>query len=136
MTINKELITRGFILAGLMNMSVLMFSRVFTNEAITQADPIVMSNFGLLMIVVWGLAYISVAKAYDKVKWLVAVFAIEKLIYAVIWTFWHASNDVSSVFEQDVMAGVFYTIYGLNDYLFMLFFSFVFIQLSRSSNPA
>ena len=48
----------GFIAAGLMNIgSVLLFSRGFTNSAINTADPVVMSNFGLLMIVVWGLAY-------------------------------------------------------------------------------
>mgnify|MGYP001032208927 CR=1 FL=1 len=55
---NANLIGNGFIAAGLMNIGgVLFFSRVFTNEAINQADPVVMSNFGLLMIVVWGLAY-------------------------------------------------------------------------------
>jgi hypothetical protein len=35
-----------------------------------------MSNFGLLMILIWGLAYIC-CKNYDKVKWFVGIFAIE-----------------------------------------------------------
>ncbi len=63
---NKNLtryIPHGFIAAGMMNIGgVLLFSRAFTNQAINQADPVVMSNFGLLMIIIWGLAYISVAK--------------------------------------------------------------------------
>lgn len=35
---------------------VLLFSQVFTNDAITEANPVVMSDFGPLMIAVWGLA--------------------------------------------------------------------------------
>ena len=57
---NKNLLKNGFIAAGLMNIGgVLLFSRGFTNSAINNADPVVMSNFGLLMIAVWGLAYLG-----------------------------------------------------------------------------
>ena len=70
MTIKDTTITKGFILAGLMNASVLISSRLFTNTTIPKFDPSVMSNFGLLMILIWGLAYISVAKSYQQVKWL------------------------------------------------------------------
>ena len=65
MTIKNETISKGFIIAGLMNMAVLAFSRFFTNSVIPESDPDVMSNFGLLMIIVWGLAYISVANNYQ-----------------------------------------------------------------------
>lgn len=65
-----------------MNLGVLIFSRFFTNETIPEFDPKVMSSFGLLMIVIWGLAYLAVAKSYKKVKWLVTVFVIEKLTYS------------------------------------------------------
>lgn len=134
MTIKNELITKGFITAGLMNMTALVLSRFFTNEVIPEYDPVVMSNFGLLMIVVWGLAYISVAKNYDKVKWLVAVFAAEKLIYAFIWTRWMLNNQVSEVLAKDTMAGIFYAVYGLNDWIFFLFFSLVFLRLIQSNH--
>jgi hypothetical protein len=50
MTIKKSTITKGFIIAGLMNATVLIFSRLFTNSIIPEVDPNVMSNFGLLMI--------------------------------------------------------------------------------------
>lgn len=82
---NNKLIARGFILAGLMNMSVLIFSRFFTNPTIAEFDPDVMSNFGLLMIVIWGLAYIAITNRCIEVKWLVGVFAIEKLFYGINW---------------------------------------------------
>ncbi|WP_339697767.1 hypothetical protein [Algoriphagus aquimarinus] len=134
MTITTKTISKGFVTAGLMNMAVLVFSRFFTNPVIPEFDPVVMSNFGLLMIVVWGLAYISVAKNYHHVKWLVGVFAIEKLIYGFIWIKWMLNNNVSDVFEKDIMAGIFYSVYGVNDWIFFIFFSFVFIRLINSKN--
>ncbi|QNM85884.1 hypothetical protein H9W90_01830 [Polaribacter pectinis] len=128
----KNTITKGFILSGLSNIvAVLILSRFFTNEFIPKYDNVVMSNFGLLMIIVWGFAYISVAKSYSKVKWLVAVFAVEKLIYAIIWALWRLKNDVSPIFDEDIMAGIFYSIYGINDIIFFFFFSYVFIKLSK-----
>jgi hypothetical protein len=128
-TMNVNLIRNGFIAAALMNIGgVLLFSRAFTNEAINQADPVVMSNFGLLMIVVWGLAYLGAAFIQGNIRWLAGAFAIEKLVYVVVWGLWMASHSLGAVYEQDRFAGVFYSIYGLNDLAFMLFFGWVFFS--------
>jgi len=132
MTISNKTISRGFFLAGLMNTSVLLFSKLFTNEVINETDPSVMSNFGLLMILIWGLAYISVAKNFEKTKWLVGVFVIEKLIYGLVWTNWITNNSVADVFDKDAFAGIFFSIYGINDWLFCFFFLFVFIRLIKN----
>lgn len=134
MTIKSETITKGFVIAGLMNMAVLVFSRFFTNSVIPESDPVVMSNFGLLMIVVWGLAFISVARNYHSVKWLVGVFAIEKFIYGFIWIKWMLNNNVLDVFAKDKMAGIFYSVYGVNDWMFFIFFLLVFIRLIKIGN--
>lgn len=134
MNINSKTITQGFVVAGLMNSSVLVFSRFFTNPTIAEFDPVVMSNFGLLMILIWGFAYISVAKNYAKVKWLVGVFAVEKLIYGCVWINWFLNNNIYDVYEQDMMAGIFYSIYGINDWLFFVFFSYVFVRVIRSKD--
>ncbi|WAC01505.1 hypothetical protein N7U66_16080 [Lacinutrix neustonica] len=91
----------------------------------------VMSNVGLLMILVWGLAYMAVSKNFKQMTWLIAIFAIEKLIYTVVWLQWMSKYELSSVFEQDTLTGVFYAIYGINDFLFFLFFSYVFFKLIR-----
>ncbi len=93
-----------------------------------------MSNFGLLMIVVWGLAYMSVAKTYHHVKWLAGVFAVEKFIYGFVWIKWMHNNNVLDVFAKDKMAGIFYSIYGVNDWMFFIFFLIVFIRLIKFGN--
>jgi len=136
MSIKNATISKGFIIAGCMNASVLIFSRFFTNATITEFDPEVMSNFGLLMILIWGLAYMAVAKNYHHVKWLVGVFALEKFIYGCVWSLWLFNHRISDVFEQDTMAGLFYAMYGLNDWLFFIFFLLVFVRLSKSKDKS
>jgi hypothetical protein len=127
--ISKKVITKGFVLSGIMNLGgALIFSRFFTNDTIPEADPVVMSNFGLLMIVVWGLVFLSISQKYDQSNWLVGVFAIEKFIYGLNWINWISNNNLSAVFNKDHMAGIFYGVYGINDWLFFLFFLYVFIK--------
>lgn len=124
---NNSLITKGFFAAGTTNiLGVLLFSKGFSNVALNQADPVVMSNFGLVMIMVWGLAYIAVANVYHKVPWISAVFALEKLVYVIMWVFWIGANDLGSLYAQDAFAGIFYGIYGINDISFLLFFIWAF----------
>lgn len=136
MSVKNRTITLGFIISGLMNLSVLIFSRFFTNTVIPEFDPVVMSNFGLLMIVVWGLAYMSIAKNYHKVKWLVGVFVLEKFIYGYLWINWILNNNISEVYKKDIMAGIFYSIYGINDWIFFVFFILVFIKIFKSNNSS
>ncbi|WP_372919811.1 hypothetical protein [Salegentibacter sp.] len=134
MTIKNKTITQGFIIAGLMNLSVLILSRFFTNSTIPEFDPDVMSNFGLLMIVLWGLAYMSIAKNYYKVKWLVGIFVAEKFIYGYVWVKWILNNNISDVYKKDTMAGIFYSLYGINDWIFFVFFLLVFIKIFKMTN--
>ena len=111
---------------------VLLFSRAFTNTAINIADPVVMSNFGLLMIVVWGLAYLGAAFIDANIKWLAGAFALEKLVYVVAWVMWLSANSLPQLYAKDVFAGMFFSIYGLNDFVFMLFFAWVFLASKKA----
>ena len=134
MKISKGVIAKGFILSGIMNIGgTLIFSRFFTNETIPEADPVVMSNFGLLMIFVWGLVFLSISQKHEQLNWLVGVFAIEKLIYGLNWINWISNNDLYVVYNKDQMAGIFYATYGINDLLFFVFFMSVFIKSFTST---
>ena len=116
-------------IAGLSNiLGVMICSKAFTNDVMLATQPDVMGYFGLISIILWGFAYISVCKSYNQARWLVGVFVIEKLAYVISWLAFIASRSLSSIYELDVLAGVFYTIYGANDFIFMLFFSFVFLK--------
>lgn len=120
-------IRRGFVFAGLSNiLGVLICSRVLTNDAMMETQPGVMGLFGLVCIMLWGLAYIAVSRNHAEVRWLIAVFVIEKLAYVIAWISFQASQSLTAVYQQDAFAGVFYTIYGANDFVFMLFFAYVF----------
>lgn len=126
---NRKLVKNGLIAAALMNIGgVFVFSRAFTNVAINNADPVVMSNFGLVMIAVWGLAYLGAAAISANIKWLMAAFAVEKLVYVVVWVMWHLNNSLTQLYSADIFAGIFYSIYGINDFIFMLFFTWVFLM--------
>jgi hypothetical protein len=117
----------GFLLAGVANVGgILFFSKLFTNIAMAEASPVVMSSFGQLMIIVWGLAYISVMNSYESVPWLSLLFTFEKLIYVITWVIWFQHNDLTLLYTKDLFAGMFYTVYGLNDFLSMLFFGWTF----------
>ena len=124
-----SLIRKGFILAGIVNvLGILIFTKFFTDTAISEADPNVMSQFGLYMIMVWGLAFLAMSNYYHKAKWIIAVFCIEKTCYVLSWCLWMLDNDLAYLYEQNSLAGAFYALYGPNDFIFLIFFSFVFYR--------
>lgn len=127
-------ITKIFLFAGLSNiLGVLIFSKLFTNTVMMEAQPEVMGFFGLIAIILWGLAYLAVRKNYTQVPWLIAVFLIEKLVYVIIWLSWLMSNSLNNLYNQDLFAGMFFSIYGVNDLLFGVFFGYVFLKLKNTS---
>lgn len=135
-TPRRDWITWGYLAAAAMNIGgALLFSRGFTNTALNAADPVVMSNFGLLMIVVWGLLYAAAGLGDGRLRWISGALAVEKLVYVVVWLRWQmaASPSLAEVYAQDLFAGVFYTIYGVNDLVFMVFFAWVFLRGGRRS---
>lgn len=129
---NTKTISKGFIAAGAMNIAgVAIFSKGLTNKVITETDPVVMSYFGLLMIMVWGAAYIAVSKTFKNLKWLIGVFVIEKLAYVLAYLHWFSNNSLETVYDRDLLAGIFYSTYGLNDFIFMIFFGYVFLRIKK-----
>ncbi len=127
-------IKKGFILSGIINIiGTLVFTKLFTNTAISEADPNVMSPFGLYMIMVWGLAFIAMSNYYHKAKWIVAVFCVEKISYVICWGIWIIDHDLAIWYEKDVFTGAFYALYGPNDLIFFIFFAYVFFRQNAKS---
>jgi hypothetical protein len=118
--------------AGLMNIfGTLIFTKFFTNTVLTAADPFVMNTFSLFMLLAWGLAMIVVSKSYALIPQLIGVFALEKIIYAVLWLYWILNNDLTDVFKEDMLTGIFYASYGPLDSFFAFFFSALYFKLRK-----
>jgi len=129
--------TLGFRLAAATNiLGVLVFSWGLTNERLTELSPIVFSRFGLISIMLWGMAYWAVASSYLAVPFLVAVFAIEKLIYVITWVIWikEHGGELPSLFTESPLTATFFSIYGQIDLAFGLFFAFAAMQGFRGES--
>lgn len=127
----KQWIRRGFLFAGSVNIvGILIFTKLFSNELLQSLDPGVFSTVGIISIILWGMAYASVAGCFECVPFISGVFAIEKFFYAIVWAGWLKSNldNLSGIYQQDLVTGVFYSVYGLNDCIFGVFFTIVFIR--------
>ena len=125
MSITGTQITLGtYYTAALTNtVGVLIFTKGLTNQALMSADPVLFSRFGLVMIMVWGLCYFACAQSARSEVKISLVFAIEKLAYVISWIVLLQSDfEWGALFEQDLLAGIFYSIYGVVDGVYLLLF--------------
>ena len=133
-------ITKGFWLAGVYNVAgILIFSKFFTNSLLSSLDPAAFSWLGLISIILWELAYCSVAKSYRSVPYLVLVFFVEKMLYTVTWLKWLSKNwsTLPSLFsKKSPLTATAYSIYGAGDFVFGVFFLWVAIKALRKCEPA
>ncbi|MDG2914654.1 hypothetical protein P7M47_01460 [Bisgaard Taxon 10/6] len=81
-------------------------------------------------IILWGLAYLSVSTRYHQVPKLILVFFIEKWVYVAAWAYWLMNNGdtLANLWSENLFLGIFFAIYGAGDFLFALFFGYVFIK--------
>lgn len=130
----KQYLTFGFVLAGFANIfGVLGFSLGFQNELLNSYYPQVFSNFGLAMIIIWGMAYISVSTEHPRASRLLFVFFIEKMIYVgTAVYFWLVMKpDFMLMWEESIVTALFFVIYGINDLLFGLMFFYAWLQYKK-----
>lgn len=127
----------GFILAGLINIvGILVVTHGLQSQTLNKADPVLFSSFGLLMIILWGLAYLAAAPYATKSVALPLVFAVEKLAYTIAWLIWRANTPpqtLEAIIDSDFLGGTFMSAYGINDGFFMIFFLAVTIVNFRKS---
>jgi len=131
----RPLITRIFWLAGAYNVfGMLLFSQLFMNPLLASTDPAVFSWLGQVAIVLWGLAYWAVAKTYHHVPLLVAVFALEKLVYVLAWAHWllEKAQTLPAIASESPLTAMFFSMYGAGDLLFGLFFAWTALQRAKA----
>ena len=138
--VSNRAITRGFVLAGAVNvLGMLVVSKLFTNSLLDATDPAVFSWLGQVAIVLWGLAYWAVAQSYRHVPYIVLIFFIEKMVYAIAWLLWllQAGHSLTSIASESLMTAVFFGMYGAGDFAFGLFFGWVALKvLEEGRNSA
>ena len=135
----NPIVTVGFWLAGAYNITgALLFSKLFTNTLLTSLDPVVFSWLGLVSIMLWGIAYISVAKSYPSVPCLLLVFFVEKMIYTATWLSWLVKNGstLPSLFSESPLTAICFAVYGSGDFVFGLFFLWLAVKGHRIPSGA
>lgn len=137
--VSDRAITRGFVLAGAVNVfGMLVVSKLFTNALLGATDPAAFSWLGQVAIVLWGLAYWAVARAYRHVPYLVVVFFIEKMVYTVTWLLWllQKGHSLTSIASESPMTALFFAMYGAGDFAFALFFGWVALKVLKGNRPS
>lgn len=135
---NKTVVI-GFILAGAYNiLGMLTASKLFTNELLSAHDPAVFSWLGQIAIVLWGMAYLSVASAYRHVPFLVAVFCVEKLVYTGVWMLWllERGQTLPEIASGSPLTASFFAAYGAGDFAFAVFFGWVAVTTLKGGRSA
>lgn len=122
---NDVWIRRGFLLAGLYNLGIVLFSRGFS-DVLGGVDPL-FSSAGCILILLWGLAYMATRSVYAAAPMLVGVFCVEKVFYAQHWARWllDEGTNLAELGASDPLTASFFAIYGLGDGVFALFFGAV-----------
>jgi hypothetical protein len=124
-------IRRVFVGAGLANvLGMLLASRLFTNAELGRAYPELFSTEGVVLVMLWGAAYISVARCYRDVPWLLLVFVVEKAFYGWTWIQWRVAHGpgLRELLAADRLTGIFYAGYGIVDISFGVFFLYAFVR--------
>jgi len=118
-------ISLGFGLAALYNVCIIVFSKGFSND-LGAVDPL-FGPGGCIGVLLWGLAYLALARSYSTAPAVALVFAFEKLFYGCHWLLWlkDHSSELPAITESDPLTGSFFSIYGTGDLVFMVFFGWV-----------
>lgn len=134
---SSETIRRGFHVAGATNIfGMILISRGLTNDLLRELDPALFANPGVILICVWGLAYVALADAFQHAAKVALVFALEKAFYVGAWVLWliEHGSELGDVWARDWLTGLFFSGYGLVDGAFGLFFLYVWTR-HRKQQP-
>lgn len=124
-------------MAGLFNLlGVLAFTKGFQDLSLGSYFPELFSGWGLVGILLWGLAYLAMAHRYTKAPEILLVFAVEKVFYFAAWCWWHWHNftRLPQIWGENPKAAIFYSVFGPGDLAFAFFFLALYFGAVRSTD--
>jgi uncharacterized membrane protein len=131
----QSFITKCFYAAGIYNvLGSVALSKFLTNDYMASLDPNVFSDMGWTGIFLWGLAYLSIAKSYQHIPYLVLVFFVEKVIYTCLWISWLFKNGdkLPEIYNHDIITGIAFTVYGSGDLVSAVFFLWLALKIFKN----
>ena len=132
--ISAKTISQCYILAGCYNLGIIPASKFF-QEDMGKIDSI-FDPSGCLLIVLWGMAYIAASPIVEKAPALSMVFGVEKVFYSLRWAVWVNSQTLDSIrtlIQDDMITGLFFSLYGIGDGLFATLFLYSAVTLWKQT---
>ena len=129
--------SRLILIFGLVNLTLLGFLTPMLDGALlAQQDPLFFSWPGVIVIALWGLAYMASAAQWQLMPGMMAVFAVEKFFFAGRWGWWMSANsgDLGNLMTLDPMVGLFFSGYGIWDGFCGVVFAVLAIKGMQTSN--
>jgi len=129
-TMNQKTAGKALCLAGIYNIAGVLFSSLFfTNPLPAKYYPVVFSDLGMIVILLWGLAYLSVSSSYMHTGKLMIVFAVEKFVYSISWILFLTDKGymLPRIFSESFVTGLMLSIYGVGDIIFGILFFRIWI---------
>jgi len=122
----------GFAICGAYNiLGCLLFTKFFCSKSFFTVYPEVFGKEGIVFIMLWGLAYLSVSYTYVYTPFTVLVFVLEKLTYVIIYIYFLTKKNgpelIKKVGVEDPLAAMFFGCFGIGDFLSGIFFAVAFI---------
>jgi hypothetical protein len=128
----QSFITKCFCAAASYNIGgSVIFSKFLSNDYMTSLDPNVFSDMGWTAIFLFGLVFLSIAKSYHHVPYLLLALFVEKMIYTGMWVSWLLKNSssLSEIYHNDLLTGIGFTLYGSGDLVSGMFFLWVALKI-------
>ena len=104
------------IVFGLVNLSLLVFfTPLGDGDLVARQDRTFFGPVMLVMIALWGLAYMAAAPLWAGLPWLMLVFALEKMLFGARWLWWIQAEGKAApldLWHADPLAGLLFLVYG------------------------
>jgi len=133
MTAQVELgFTIGFAICAAYNiLGCLCVTKFFTSKTFFTIYPEVFGREGMICIMLWGLAYLSIMFSYVNTPYTTLVFVVEKLLYVIIYIVFLTKKNGGELIKkagtEDPLAALFFSVFGIGDFLSGVFFAVAFI---------